>query len=141
MNLAEGFERLDKLRTACDFLMAGVKPGVEPNSWVAVVEISNDAILRSFFGALLIDNPAADTGLVWPLLEAKLPEAMLNHPDIAREKEYLSSPLTGAPVELLMRIKILNEKNAWYDAQRYLQTHATEDQRYVLRLFNESLMR
>jgi len=119
--------------------MKEVGPGINPKPAVAKVEESYDAILRSFFGELLIDNPASDTGLLWPLLERKLPEEFLLHPDIAKEKEYLSSPLSESPAMLLMRTKILNEKNAWHAARIYVQTHLTDDQRYVLRLFNEYL--
>jgi hypothetical protein len=140
MNLSEAIAELEELKPRIDALMAGVKPGIDAGSYVEAVEQGHAALLRAFIGALLIAAPGLEFGLVWPLVENSVPDHLLNHPDIQREKGYLSSPLEGTPTEVLMRIKILNEKSAWYEANRIVRSHLNSDQRYIMRLLDESLM-
>lgn len=141
MDLTQGAARLETLRRGLDRLMEGVRPGSSPGSVIHEIELDHDALLRAFLGALLIDNSVRELEVVWPLLESRVPPSLLGDPDIRKERELLSAPLEGTPTELLMKMKILNEKSPWHELNRTVREGLDPDQRYVMRLLDESLMR
>jgi hypothetical protein len=140
MGLWETVTRAELLRAEVDRFMRNVRPEFAPEHPLHSVDRGYDAILRGFFAHLLIDSPFADPESVWPLLEARVRAELLNDPQIQQEKQFLSQPLVGTPAELLMRIKLCNEKSAWAEVHRAVRASLTEEQRGVLFLVETALM-
>src|SRR5262245_15527433 len=121
MDLREAAVKLQELKAGLDRLAAGLRPAVEPDHVVHGIELGHAALARSFLGVLLIDNPAGEAGTVWALLESRAPAALIMHPAVQNQREYLSRPLCGTPTEFLTRIKVLNENHPWGQLARALR--------------------
>lgn len=141
MDIKQAVTRLEALRTETDHLIQGVRLEFEPGDGGHDIERVNTAILYCFLAALLIDNPARDEGAVWPLLAKRVSPELLEHPEVAKQKEYLSVPLNGTSTQVLSRMRILPISGPWRDVEQAVQNSLNAEQILVMRLLDETQLR
>lgn len=102
-------------------------------------------IIRCFLSGFAVDSPDEARVNVWKLLEwnqknGRLPENFLDIPEIAQERDYLSKPLTDAPLDILLHITASRSDTAWWKAQDLNFKLLTPDQQSTVRFVYEEGM-